>query len=135
MKPLLALALVLALSAPLAPASARCHPAARVRAAAVSRGDPRTTASYTYTASWYDLPGRQMADGAVFEPWEMVAASRTLPFGARLQVGYEGRSVEVMVTDRGPWVVGRDLDLSEGAARALGMIEQGVARVSVSILR
>jgi rare lipoprotein A len=79
------------------------------------------------TASWYNKPQRT-ASGEWFEPNGMTAASRSLPFGTRLRVRYRGRSVVVRVSDRGPFVRGRGLDLSRGAARALKM--PGVARVS-----
>jgi rare lipoprotein A len=65
--------------------------------------------------------GRRTASGAIFSRHGMTAAHRTLPFGTRLNVTHQGRSVHVVVNDRGPHVRGRILDLSSGAARALGM--------------
>lgn len=67
----------------------------------------------------------------------MTAAHRTMPFGTVLLVTYPetGRSVRVRINDRGPYVEGRDLDLSEAAAEALGMISAGVARVMYRVLR
>jgi hypothetical protein len=78
---------------------------------------------------------RYTADGEVFDPDGFTAAHRTLPIGARLRVTYKGRSVTVRVNDRGPaaWT-GRALDLSYGAARAIGLTDRGVGLVQVAIL-
>lgn len=88
-------------------------------------------ASECALASWYGpgFHGRLTASGTVYDRWAMTAAHRTLPFGTRLRVTYGGRSVVVVVTDRGPYVGRRALDLSQGAARQLGMERVGVARV------
>jgi rare lipoprotein A len=90
----------------------------------------------TLLASYYGpgFEGQLTASGEVFDSHELTAASRTLPFGTRLLVRYRDRIVVVRVNDRGPYVDGRDLDLSEGAAAALGTHEVGVARVEVVIL-
>jgi rare lipoprotein A (peptidoglycan hydrolase) len=74
--------------------------------------------------------GRATASGEKFNQHAMTAAHRTLPFGTRLRVSYGSRSVVVRINDRGPFIRGRTLDLSAGAARALGMLGKGVARVS-----
>jgi rare lipoprotein A len=84
-------------------------------------------------ASWYgggEGLSRRTASGEIFRPDGLTAAHRTLPFGTRLHVSANGRSVIVRVNDRGPFARGRSLDLSRGAARALGMIGRGTARVS-----
>jgi rare lipoprotein A len=78
------------------------------------------------TASHYGhgdgFHGRRTASGTIFNKHAMTAAHRHLPFGTRLRVVHSsGRSVNVVITDRGPFVHGRILDLSSGAARALGM--------------
>ena len=90
-------------------------------------------------ASWYgaDYHGKQMASGRVYDMYELTAAHRTLPFGTRLKVTHLGnhRSVVVEVTDRGPFVTGRGLDLSYGAAEKLDMVEEGVARVTIELVR
>ncbi|EKP94827.1 septal ring lytic transglycosylase RlpA family protein [Thermaerobacter subterraneus] len=90
-------------------------------------------------ASWYGpgFYGRPTASGEIFTGREMTAAHRTMPFGTVLLVTYPetGRSVRVRINDRGPYVEGRDLDLSEAAAEALGMISAGVARVMYRVLR
>jgi rare lipoprotein A len=84
-------------------------------------------------ASWYGpgLYGRKTASGEVLRPGTLTAAHRTLPFGTCLRVTNleNGRVVEVRVNDRGPYAAGRIVDVSETAARALGMRGQGVTRV------
>jgi rare lipoprotein A (peptidoglycan hydrolase) len=84
-------------------------------------------------ASWYGpgLYGRKTASGEVLRPGTLTAAHRTLPFGTCLRVTNleNGRVVEVRVNDRGPYAAGRIIDVSEAAARALGMRGQGVTRV------
>lgn len=86
-------------------------------------------------ASFYGLrhKGRRTASGARYDPAALTCAHRTEPFGTRLQVTdlETGRRVVVTVTDRGPFVRGRVIDLSLAAARQLGMVERGVARVRV----
>jgi rare lipoprotein A len=88
-------------------------------------------------ASYYgrSLAGRRTASGEVFNPGELTAAHRTLPFGTRLKVTdiTSGRSVVVRVNDRGPFTHGRLIDVSEAAARELGMIARGSGRVSISL--
>jgi rare lipoprotein A len=66
----------------------------------------------------------------------MTAAHRSLPFGTKLEVTNmgNGKSVVVRVQDRGPYVPGRDLDLSYGAARAIDMLRSGLARVRIARL-
>jgi len=66
----------------------------------------------------------------------MTAAHRTLPFGTRVHVTdlNSGRSVDVTINDRGPFVHGRVLDLSRGAAQALGMMARGVTRIRASVI-
>ena len=84
-------------------------------------------------ASWYGpgLYGKKTASGEVLRPGALTAAHRTLPFGTCLRVTNlgNGRVVEVRVNDRGPYAANRILDVSEAAARALGMVGAGVARV------
>lgn len=84
-------------------------------------------------ASWYGShwTGRLTASGARFNHQALTCAHKTLPFGTVLRLEYQGRQVKVRVTDRGPYIKGRDLDLSWAAAKALGMIDTGVARVRV----
>jgi rare lipoprotein A len=84
-------------------------------------------------ASYYQH-GSRTASGERFNPSGMTAAHRSLPFGTRLKVTNRanGRSVVVRVNDRGPFIRGRGLDVSRGAAAALGMIGSGVATLHVA---
>lgn len=94
-----------------------------------------TGGSYSGKASYY-WQGQQTASGARFNPNGMTAAHRTLPFGTRVRVTNHsnGRSVVVTINDRGPFVGGRIIDLSRGAAQAISMTGAGVANVSLEIL-
>ncbi|WP_207458465.1 septal ring lytic transglycosylase RlpA family protein [Azospirillum sp. SYSU D00513] len=88
-------------------------------------------------ASWYGpgFHGRKTASGEVFNQNAMTAAHKELPLGSRVTVTdvETGKSVEVLINDRGPFIDGRVIDLSRGAARELGIIEQGVAEVRVEM--
>ena len=92
----------------------------------------------TMAASYYgrELAGKKTASGEKFQPNGLTAAHRDLAFGTKLRLtnNENGKSVEVRVNDRGPFVTGRDLDISRGAATALGMKEDGVTTLSVEIL-
>jgi rare lipoprotein A len=89
-------------------------------------------------ASWYGpgFRGRKTASGERFDPNQMTAASKTLPIGSIVHVTNlkNGRSVIVRINDRGPYVRGRSLDLSHGAAHEIGLTTAGVARVKVTPL-
>jgi rare lipoprotein A len=82
-------------------------------------------------ASYYaaELAGNPTASGEPFDPYDMTAAHPYLPFGTLLTVSNGGRSVTVRVNDRGPHVAGRGLDLSLGAAQAIGITAAGTAVV------
>lgn len=99
---------------------------------------PQQPSEETGKASWYSdkLHGRSTASGARYDTAQLTAAHRTLPFGTRVRVTHlaSGRTVEVMVNDRGPWIKGRIIDLSRAAARSLGMIAEGVAKVKVELI-
>ena len=86
-------------------------------------------------ASYYGEPfhGRPTASGEIFDMNDYTAAHKTLPFGTMLEITNldNGRKVIVKINDRGPFVGNREIDLSKGAAEALGMIGQGIARVSI----
>jgi hypothetical protein len=88
-------------------------------------------------ASWYGHPyhGRRAANGEKYDMNRLTAAHRSLPFGTRLRVHNlrNARTVEVRITDRGPFVGGRVLDLSRAAARALGF-RGGLERVRLELL-
>lgn len=87
----------------------------------------------SFQASWYgpQYHGHLTASGEVFDMNQLTAAHPALPFGTRLQITcpQNGRSVLVRINDRGPFIAGRDLDLSLAAARKLGIEQQGLARV------
>jgi rare lipoprotein A len=89
-------------------------------------------------ASWYGLPfhGRRAANGEVYDMNQPTAAHRTLPFGSRVRVTNldNGRQTEVRITDRGPFVQGRIIDLSFAAARSVDMVGSGIARVRLELL-
>jgi peptidoglycan lytic transglycosylase len=89
-------------------------------------------------ASWYGAwhDGKPMANGCPFHAGAISAASPVLPIGAWLKVRNlrNGRVILVRVLDRGPYISGRVLDLSEAAARQLGMHESGLAPVSIEVL-
>ena len=82
-------------------------------------------AAQTVRATWYgnELAGNRTASGEMFNPNGLTAAHRSLPFGTCLRVGNPktGRSVFLRVNDRGPFTKGVSLDLSYGAAQAIGM--------------
>jgi rare lipoprotein A (peptidoglycan hydrolase) len=88
-------------------------------------------------ASWYGEPyhGRPTASGTRYDMWQMTAAHRTLPFGTRVHVINldNGRTADVLINDRGPFVAGRILDLSRAAAEALGAVGPGVVPVRLEV--
>jgi rare lipoprotein A len=87
-------------------------------------------------ASWYGQreAGHRTASGVIFDPALKTAAHRTLPLGSCVQIMHLGnrRTLVVPIIDRGPYVAGRVIDLSQAAARALGMERAGLARVRIS---
>ena len=89
-------------------------------------------------ASWYGpgFVGQPTASGEIYHRGDLTAASRSLPLGTRVQVTNlnTGRAVVVRINDRGPYVRGRGIDLSQGAAERIGLNHSGVARVSVTRL-
>lgn len=96
------------------------------------------TAPRRGTASWYGpgFQGQKMASGERFDKSAMTAAHRKLPLGTRVMVTNldNGRTVEVEITDRGPHVKGRIIDLSQAAARKLGFIKAGTAPVRIKVV-
>ena len=89
-------------------------------------------------ASWYgkEHHGKTTANGEIFDMNKLTAAHRSLRFGTTIRVTNlsNGQSVEVRVNDRGPFVAGRIIDLSMEAARRLGMVTAGLAKVKLEIL-
>ncbi|MBI3396795.1 MAG: septal ring lytic transglycosylase RlpA family protein [Spirochaetia bacterium] len=90
------------------------------------------------TASWYgrDFDGKRTASGEVFDSRKLTAAHRTLPLGTQLEVKNleNGRETVVVVNDRGPYVKGRIVDMSERAAEALGYKEKGLTTVRIRVI-
>jgi len=98
--------------------------------------DAAGTAITGGVASWYGpgFAGRKTASGERFNPSEYTAAHRTLPFGSRVRVTHNGRSVVVRINDRGPFHGGRVIDLSQAAAEELGIRGAGSGRVELALL-
>jgi len=91
--------------------------------------------TFSGMASFYgNESGSKTASGQRFNQNAMTCAHRSLPFGTRLKVTHGDRSVVVTVNDRGPFIRGRVLDLSTGAARAVGLTSAGVGRVVAEVL-
>jgi rare lipoprotein A len=90
-------------------------------------------------ASYYGIgfEGRPTANGETFDPGQLTAAHRTLPFGTIVKVtdAVTGKSVDVRINDRGPFHGNREIDLSEAAARKIGMIGAGTAKVILETVR
>jgi len=105
-----------------------------------SRTHPNTHVAYTevgyasyYGSQWH---GRTTANGEKMDVTAMTAAHKTLPFQTRVRVTMlsTGKSVVVRINDRGPFVRGRIIDLSDEAARRIGLLERGVAKVGLEVL-
>jgi len=92
----------------------------------------------TGEASYYadSLHGNKTASGAPYDKDAMTAAHRSLPFDTRVKVTYlkTGKSVEVVINDRGPHAKGRIIDLSAAAAQAVGLVEDGHGKVRLEVL-
>jgi rare lipoprotein A len=105
---------------------------------AAAPAPPRIVNGETGLASWYGHPyhGRPAADGEIYDMEKLTAAHRTLPFGTWVRVVNltNDKTVDVRITDRGPFVENRIIDLSHAAAVAIGLIGPGVARVRLDIL-
>ncbi|MGV7215617.1 septal ring lytic transglycosylase RlpA family protein [Bradyrhizobium sp. UFLA05-112] len=98
---------------------------------------PSSGSGHTFSgmASYYgNESGSRTASGARFNQNAMTAAHRSLPFGTKVRVTHGGQSVIVTINDRGPFVRGRVLDLSTGAARAIGLTGAGVGRVTAEVV-
>lgn len=90
------------------------------------------------TASWYGpgFHGRQTANGEVFDMYAPTAAHPTLPLGSLVRVVHvkSGRSRLVRINDRGPYIEGREIDVSYEVARSLGFDQNGIARLRIELL-
>jgi rare lipoprotein A len=87
-------------------------------------------------ASWYNHPGRVTANGEMYNQEALTAAHRTLPFNSLVLVIREdtGEEVVVRINDRGPFIKGREIDLSLAAAKKLNMVEKGLVKVSIKVI-
>ncbi len=92
--------------------------------------------AFSGKASYYSYSKGKTASGSAFNRDALTAAHRSLPFGTRVRVTAttNNKSVVVRITDRGPWIRGRVLDLSLAAARSLGIADRGVAHVHAEVL-
>jgi rare lipoprotein A len=100
-----------------------------------SIGSQSTGRGFSGKASYYgNESGSRTASGQHFNQNAMTAAHRSLPFGTKLRVTHRGQSVIVTVNDRGPFIRGRVLDLSKGAARAIGLTGAGVGHVTAEVV-
>jgi len=93
------------------------------------------TKTYKMVASWYEM-GHRTADGTHFDPNDpTIAAHKSLPFGTKLDVMNPdtGTTISMIVRDRGPFIKGRDLDVSRGAAKKLGFYNKGVTLLHVTV--
>ena len=108
--------------------------AGAVIAASTFVGSP-VSAGGTMLSSWYGpyFHGRLTANGERYDMHGLTAAHKTLPFGTKLRVCYNS-CVDVRINDRGPFIGARELDLSYGAAKAIGLVHPGVANVQVTYL-
>jgi rare lipoprotein A len=133
----LAVATLCLFSLALSPASAKhvehkkhaAHAARSEKSKAEKKAAKKNEPSGRMVASVYG-EGNRVASGGRFDPNGMTVAHRTLPFGTKLLVYYGGSVVEVVVNDRGPFVRGRDIDLTRGVAKVLHF--SGVGRVRVA---
>jgi peptidoglycan lytic transglycosylase len=114
------------------------------RVSVVRRRDPYSSDKHTGdlkpapqgVASFY-TEGQRTANGETFDPNQLTAAHPSLPFGTKLRVTNtsNGQSVTVRVNDRGPYVPGRVVDVSYSAARVLGMVGSGTAKVKLDVVQ
>lgn len=119
------------------------RPAAEPRATATpepapSSAEPSVVRTWSGTASWYGpgFAGNRTANGERFDPGALTAAHKELAFGSRVRVTFvpTGRSVVVRINDRGPFVAGREIDLSRAAAETVGLRGSGHGPVTLELL-
>lgn len=111
--------------------------AAAIGSGSTPRSDPRTNLGIG-AASWYGpgFQGKKTASGDIFDESKFTAAHKTLPLGHMARVTHlgNGKAVDVLINDRGPYVEGRIIDLSRAAAKAIGLTDSGLAKVKVELL-
>lgn len=97
------------------------------------------TLAFASLASWYGVPyhGRRTASGEIYNMNSMTAAHPSLPFGSRVRVCSTStkKCVNVRINDRGPYVHGREIDLSRAAADAIGLRSKGVGQVTITRIK
>ncbi len=100
--------------------------------------EPPVVRTWSGVASWYGpgFAGNRTSNGERFDPDALTAAHKTLPFGSRVRVTFDrtGRSVVVRINDRGPFIPGREIDLSRAAAEAIGLRGAGHGTVTLELL-
>lgn len=100
---------------------------------------PRIGQKENGIASWYGIPyhGRRAANGEIYDMEKLTAAHRTLPFDTWVRVHDldNGKKIDVRITDRGPFIRGRIIDLSKAAARDIDMLRPGLAKVRIEVIR
>jgi len=118
--------------------AAGCARHSAARPPAPPSAPARIGSTETGIASWYGVPyhGRPSASGEIFDMEKLTAAHRALPFETWVEVTNlsNGKQVDVRITDRGPFVRGRIIDLSMAAARELDMVRTGTARVQLKVI-
>lgn len=119
----------------------RIHPGQKIRVRVPDSQDQPvadTGERSEVVASWYgkEYHGRPMANGKIYNMYANTVAHRTLPLGTKVELTNPdtGQVVRAVVTDRGPFIDGRDVDLSYGIAKKLSMVEKGVGKVIMEIL-
>ena len=121
-----------------APTAARADNSARQTTQSVAAVIPASQLHQTGLASWYGpgFAGRLTANGEIFDPSQLTAAHKELPFNTLVRVTNQrnGRSVVVRINDRGPFRPGRIVDLSRAGAEAIDMIGSGVAQITLEVL-
>ncbi len=115
----------------------RHSPRATLRTAGHTPTATKKSAAKSYGVASFYTEDTETASGEKFDPHQLTAAHRTLPFGTRVRVTdvATGRSVTVRINDRGPFVAGRNVDLSYSAAETIGMVERGVTKVKLEVVR
>jgi len=99
---------------------------------------PQSTGEKPVVASWYgkDFHGKPMANGAIYDMHAATIAHKEMPLGTKVELKNTetGEMVQAIVTDRGPYVEGRDVDLSYGLAQRLSLVEQGIGNLTMRVL-
>ncbi|HTZ39798.1 MAG TPA: septal ring lytic transglycosylase RlpA family protein [Syntrophales bacterium] len=119
----------------------RIHPGQKIRVRvpdAAENVSPEAPERSEVVASWYgkEYHGKPMANGKAYDMYANTIAHRTLPLGTKVELTNPdtGQVIRAVVTDRGPFVNGRDVDLSYGIAKKLNMVDKGVSKLIMEIL-